>query len=61
LRVTVLPGTQTPADKANEYRGFRLHENLNTIVPQMVAFECEDAVINGDAARRTGELADYEA
>jgi len=61
LRVAVLSDTHTPADKANEYRGFRPHENLNTIVPQVVASECECAVINGDAARLTGELADYEA
>lgn len=61
LRVAVLSDTHTPADKTDEYRGFRPHENLETIVPQVVASECECAILNGDAARLTGELTDYEA
>ncbi len=61
LRVAILSDTHTPADKANEYRGFRPQENLKTVVPQVVASDCECAIINGDAARLTGELADYEA
>lgn len=61
FRVAVLSDTHTPADKTDEYRGFLPHENLETIVPQVIASECECAILNGDAARLTGELADYEA
>ncbi len=61
LRVAVLSDTHTPADRTNEYRGFRPYENLETLVPQVVASSCEYAILNGDAARLTGELADYEA
>ena len=61
LRVAILSDTHTPAEKTNEYRGFRPYENLQTIVPQVAASQCACAIINGDAARLTGELADYEA
>ena len=60
LRVAVLSDTHTPADETNEYRGFFPQRNLKAIVPQVADSNCECAIINGDAARLTGELADYE-
>ncbi len=60
FRVAVLSDTHTPADKTNEYRGFLPQENLKEVVPQVLASNCECAILNGDAARLTGEIADYE-
>jgi 3',5'-cyclic AMP phosphodiesterase CpdA len=59
LHLALLSDTHLPADPKNEYRGFRPYDNLTGIIPEVVATKPEAVIINGDAARLTGELADY--
>ena len=59
--VALLSDTHIPADAANEYRGFRPVDNLRQIVPQVVAAQPQAVILNGDAARLTGQLDDYTA
>jgi len=61
VRLALLSDTHVPADPKNEYRKFLPWENLKTVVPQVIESRPEGAILNGDAARLTGELADYEA
>ena len=62
FRMAILSDTHTPADRANVgSNGFLPYENLEKIVPQVMASNSECAIINGDAARLTGEVADYES
>jgi 3',5'-cyclic AMP phosphodiesterase CpdA len=58
-RMAILSDTHIPADVNNEYRGFKPWENLKRIVPDILASKPEGAIINGDAARLTGEVEDY--
>ncbi len=59
--LALLSDTHLPADAANEYRGFRPVDNLKRVVPQVLAAKPRAVIINGDAARLTGELGDYIA
>ena len=61
VRMALLSDTHVPADSKNEYRQFLPWENLKTVVPQVIESRPEGVILNGDAARLTGELADYEA
>src|SRR5437773_5222942 len=61
VRMALLSDTHVPADSKNEYRKFNPWENLKTVVPQVVESRPEGVILNGDAARLTGELSDYEA
>ena len=61
LRVALLSDTHIPADPTNEYRGFRPVENLKQVVPQVVAANPDIAIVDGDAARLTGQEDDYRA
>jgi 3',5'-cyclic-AMP phosphodiesterase len=61
VRIALLSDTHVPADSKNEYRKFLPWENLKTVVPQVIESRPEGVILNGDAARLTGELADYEA
>jgi 3',5'-cyclic AMP phosphodiesterase CpdA len=61
FRVALLSDTHIPADPTEAFRSFRPYENLQTIVPQVVASAPQAVIVNGDAARLTGERADYEA
>jgi 3',5'-cyclic AMP phosphodiesterase CpdA len=61
VHLALLSDTHVPADPKNEYRKFLPWENLKTVVPQVIESQPEGVIINGDAARLTGELADYEA
>ncbi len=58
-RLALLSDTHIPADPTNEYRRFKPVENLKKIVPQVVASQPQAAILNGDAARLTGEVEDY--
>ncbi|MGY8767503.1 MAG: metallophosphoesterase family protein [Pirellulales bacterium] len=58
--LAILSDTHLPADAKNEYRGFRPMENLETVLPQVIQAEPEGVIINGDAARLTGEIDDYK-
>ncbi len=57
--VALLSDTHIPADRSNTYRGFKPWENLQTVVPQVVATRPAAALINGDAARLEGKPEDY--
>lgn len=57
--LAILSDTHIPADVDNEYRGFKPWDNLKRIVPDIVASKPQGALINGDAARLTGEVEDY--
>src|SRR6266496_6709287 len=59
VRLALLSDTHVPADSKNEYRKFLPWENLKTAVPQVIESRPEGVILNGDAARLTGELADY--
>jgi 3',5'-cyclic AMP phosphodiesterase CpdA len=59
VRLALLSDTHIPADTTNSYRGFRPVENLRQVLPQVIAAEPDAVMLNGDAARLTGELADY--
>jgi 3',5'-cyclic-AMP phosphodiesterase len=61
VRFALLSDTHVPADPKNEYRKFNPCENLKTVVRQVAESQPEGVLLNGDAARLTGELADYEA
>jgi len=61
FRLALLSDTHVPADSKNEYRRFLPWDNLKTVVPQVIESRPEGVILNGDAARLTGELADYEA
>ena len=61
VHLALLSDTHVAADPKNEYRKFLPWENLKTVVPQVIESRPEGVVLNGDAARLTGELADYEA
>ena len=50
-----------PADPKGEYRKFLPWENLKRVVPQVIESRPEGVILNGDAARLTGELGDYKA
>ena len=59
LRLALLSDTHVPADRAEAYRGFKPWENLQRAAVEVVASNPEGVILNGDAARLTGELADY--
>jgi 3',5'-cyclic AMP phosphodiesterase CpdA len=61
FRVALLSDTHIPADPEGQYRGFFPVRNLEGVIPAVVKWEPEVAIICGDAARLTGELGDYEA
>src|SRR6266536_3905334 len=61
VHLALLSDTHVPADSKNEYRKFLPWENLKTVIPQVIEARPEGVILNGDAARLTGELADYEA
>jgi len=60
LHLALLSDTHLPADPQNEYRGFKPHDNLKRIIPGVINTKPEAVILNGDAARLTGELADYQ-
>jgi len=60
LRLALLSDTHIPHDPANGYRGFSPIDNLKQVLPQVLKSKPEGMIINGDAARLTGEIADYK-
>lgn len=59
LHLALLSDTHIPADRNNRFRGMSPWENLKRIVPDVVAAKPEGVIINGDAARLSGEPEDY--
>src|SRR5437016_13043274 len=60
VRFALLSDTHIPADPKNEYRGFFPWQNLKKVVPQVIDARPDGVILDGDAARLTGEIADYE-
>jgi len=61
LHLALLSDTHIAANPKDEQRKFLPTENLKTILPQVLAARTEGVIINGDLARMSGELADYQA
>jgi Icc protein len=59
LHFALLSDTHTPADRMNEYRGFRPWESLDRIIPEVAQERPAGVIINGDAARLEGLEGDY--
>lgn len=57
--LALLSDTHIPAVSPDGYRGFVPADNLREIVPQIVSAQPQAAILNGDAARLTGEHDDY--
>jgi len=60
-QIALLSDTHVPADKTEACRGFRPYDNLAKAVAQVAAASPQGVLINGDAARLTGQVADYQA
>jgi Icc protein len=60
LHVALISDTHVPADKSNEYRGFKPWENLQKIVPQIADARPQAVFHNGDIARQEGLPGDYQ-
>lgn len=61
MRWALLSDTHLPADPADEYRGFKPHDNLVKIAPAVSAAQVEGTLICGDLARLKGLPGDYDA
>jgi 3',5'-cyclic-AMP phosphodiesterase len=61
LHLALLSDTHIAADPKNEYRKFFPTENLKLAVSQVLEAHPEGMLLDGDAARLTGELEDYTA
>lgn len=60
FHVALISDTHIPADPAEAYRGFKPHENLQRIVPELAAAKPELTIHCGDAARLEGKVEDYQ-
>lgn len=60
LHVALISDTHVPADKNNEYRGFKPWVNLQKIVPEVASARPQAVIHNGDIARLEGLPADYQ-
>jgi len=60
-RWAFLSDTHVAEDPADEYRGFRPHDNLNKVVPQVLEAAPDGVLIDGDLARLAGLPGDYAA
>ncbi|PYI87904.1 MAG: hypothetical protein DME26_04630 [Verrucomicrobia bacterium] len=61
VHLALLSDTHLAADPKSEYRNFSPYENLKSAVAQVIEARPDGAILNGDAARLTGEMGDYEA
>lgn len=61
FHLALLSDTHIPTDPAEAYRGFKPVENLQRIVPEMIAVKPEAVIHCGDLARLEGKTTDYEA
>ena len=56
----LLSDTHVAGDPKDAYRGFIPYQNLQTVVPQVLAAGPAGVIINGDVARLSGEKSDYQ-
>ncbi len=61
LRLALLSDTHIAADRTDSQRGMNPWENLHTIMPAVIAAGADGLILNGDAARKDGQVADYQA
>ena len=61
IRLALLSDLHLAADPKTEFRKFFPAESLKTVLPQVMATRPAGVLINGDLARLSGEVADYEA
>jgi 3',5'-cyclic AMP phosphodiesterase CpdA len=60
FHLALLSDTHVPGDRKHGHRGFNPWENLQAVVPQVVAARPEGVVLCGDAARLEGKVEDYQ-
>ncbi|MDA0195984.1 MAG: metallophosphoesterase [Bacteroidetes bacterium] len=60
ISMALLSDTHIPEDTQNVYRGFKPYKNLKKIALDVANSKTENAIINGDIARLTGEPGDYK-
>ena len=58
-RWAFLTDTHIPEDVSNNYRGFYPYQNLQKVIPQIIADLPDGVAIAGDLARLEGKLGDY--
>jgi 3',5'-cyclic-AMP phosphodiesterase len=61
VHFALVSDTHIPANPEEDYRKFRPTENLKTVVSQILEARPEAVFVDGDVARLTGELEDYQA
>src|SRR5438034_4143275 len=61
VHLALISDTHVAADPKNEYRGFLPWQNLKKVVRQLIGARPDGVILDGDAARLTGEIADYGA
>lgn len=59
LHLALLSDTHISADRTDSQRGMNPWENLGAIMPAVIAARADGLILNGDAARRDGQVADY--
>ncbi len=59
FHLALLSDTHIPADRTEAYRGSNPCDNLDRIVPEVLAARPKGVVLCGDAARLEGKLEDY--
>ncbi len=60
VHFALLSDTHIPADPENNYRGFYPVQNLHKVIPNILSSNPAGVVINGDIARLSGEIEDYQ-
>jgi Icc protein len=61
VRWALCSDTHIHANRESEYRGFKMHQNLGKVIPQVTDFKPDAVLINGDLARLEGASDDYDA
>jgi len=59
VRLALLADTHVSLDPNEEYRGFRVYDNMKAAVSQVVSAKVDGAIIAGDLARLEGKVDDY--
>lgn len=60
FHLALLSDTHVPGDRKDGHRGMNPWENLKRIVPEVVEAAPEGVILNGDAARLSGRVEDYQ-
>jgi 3',5'-cyclic AMP phosphodiesterase CpdA len=60
FHLALLSDTHIPGNREDRYRGFSPVENLQRVVPQVLAAQPQGVLLCGDAARLEGKAEDYQ-